>query len=218
MAAEPLLGTVDENGFVWTVPRQIFVKLFVATGDPRSAARDSKLPADDDPEALLEETSVQEAIRTLHAEVLRRVHETEDTIIARYSNIAESSVFDYIDAGSTDANNNIVLANVRPKDWRRMPRHMQQRVKKFKISENQHAINFEIECHDPMKANDALARILGLGGDDGGNNPKDVADAIAAFLSEASQLDDHYIDPDTVAPEGTEPGPGGVAEVGPEGS
>ena len=196
--AKPLLGTVDEAGFIWTVPRQIFVKLYVATGDAKAAARDSKLPEDDDPAALLEIESVQDAITDLHEQVLRRVYETADTVIARYSNVAESNIFDFIETGDPGVNGNIVPGNVKIKDWRKMPRHMQQRVKKFKVTTpagDGASTNFEIELHDSMKANDSLVRILKLDGDDAGDNAKSFAEQIHAFMQEVEQLDDNYDGP-----------------------
>lgn len=192
---QPLLGTVDDNGFVWTVPRQLFVKLYVASGDADAAARDSKLPQDDSAEDLLQEESVQQAIAILHEQVLARVHESADTVTARYSNIAEGNIFDYLDTGNLHAadNANIQPGNVKLKDWRKMDRHMQQRVKKVKFTTNaQGDTNFELELHDPMRANEMLVKLLGLDGDDGDDDAKSFAEQIRAFMTEVEQLDDHY--------------------------
>lgn len=196
---QPLLGTVDGNGFVWTVPRQNFVKLYVATGDAKAAARDAKLPEEDDPKTLLKDPSIVAAIDELHAQVLRRIHESQDTVLSRYSNLAEANIFDYVEAGDLDHDGYVRLGNVKLRDWRKMPRHMQQRVKKFKVHTTGNAAgnttNFEIELHDPMKANDMLAKILGLGGGEDGT-ASDFAEAIHAFLKEANELDEHYEEPD----------------------
>lgn len=197
---QPLLGTVDERGFVWTVPRQQFVKLYVATGDAKASARDAKLPDDDDPEALLEEESMKEAIADLHALVLKRIHESSDTITARYSNVAEGDITDYLYVREAD-NGRIRAGDIQLRDWRLMPKHMRQRIKKLKVTAtagDHPQTNFEIELHDPMKANDMLVRLLGLDKQDGdAMGAKETADAIAAFLAETDQMDAHYIDPDS---------------------
>ena len=190
------LGTVDDNGFVWTQQRQNFVKLYVATGDAKAAARDAKLPKKDDPEELLKHESVIAKIDELHAQVLRRIHETADTVIARYSNWAESNILDYIDLGRPGPDGNVVLGNVMPKDWRTFPRHMQQRIKKFKITRQGDNTNFEVEMHDAVRANDRLAAILKLEGDDATDNPRDFAEAMYEFVKEVATLDEHYDDPD----------------------
>lgn len=196
---QPNLGTVDDNGFVWTVPRTTFVRLYVATGDARTSARDAKLPKDDDPEELLAHESVRAAVQSLHEQVLRRIHETEDTVLSRYSNWAEGNLVDYIDFGDLGPGGRVLMHNVKPRDFRNMPRHMQQRVKKFKITHTaQDNTNFEIELHDPIKANDMLARILGLDKEASAQDPKEVADAIASFLAEIEGIDEHYVDPDSV--------------------
>jgi hypothetical protein len=193
----PLLGTKDADGFVWTVPRQIFVRLYVATGDAKASARDAKLPKEDDPEALLQQDSVKEAVAALHEQVLRRVYETSDTVISRYSNIADSDITDFLAQTNTDPNGNVMPGSVKLKDWRVMPRHMRQRIKKLKFTTNaQGDTNFEIETHDPMKANDMLMRILRLDGDESGDSAKDFAEAIHAFMEEIDTLDEHYDDPD----------------------
>jgi hypothetical protein len=201
------LGTVDENGFIWTVPRQIFVKLYVATGDVLAAARDAKLPKAEDPEELLRHKSVAAAVNALHEQVLRRVHETADTVISRYSNVAEADITDYIRIGTLNADDTVDPGNLTLRDWRTMPRHMRQRIKKIKTSTKQAPndrmhTDFEIELHDPMKANDMLMRILRLDGNDAaGNDPKATAEAIHEFFKELDELDSHYVDPDDVPPE-----------------
>jgi len=191
---QPLLGTVDDNGFVWTVPRQNFVKLYVATGDAKSAARDAKLPDDDKTSELLEHVSVKAAIAELHEQVLRRIHESEDTVLSRYSNIAEGNLLDYIDFGDLDHRGRVVMGNIKPKDIRMMPRHMQQRVKKFKISHTNDNTNFEIELHDPMRANEQLAKLLGLDGTEQGSSA-DFAEQVFSFLQELDGLDENYEEP-----------------------
>lgn len=198
----PELGTVDESGFIWTVPRQTFVKLYVATGDARAAARDSKLPAAEDPEALLENPSVAKAVSDMHEQVLRRVYETEDTVLSRYSNWAEANVVDYLDYGKPDSQGRVMLGSIKPKDFRTLPRHMQQRIKKFEISFNAAGeASFKMELNDPMKANDSLARILGLG-DQATGDSKDFAESVSAWLKEIDTLDSHYVEPDDADPAG----------------
>ena len=200
MPQAPLLGTVDANGFIWTVPRQVFVRLYVATGDVGIAARDSKLPEGDDPEALLEDESIKDAIAQLHGDVLRRIWETTDTVTARYSNIAEGNVMDYMTLGDKDQAGHVRAGNIKLKDMERMPRHMQQRIKKLKVSAVGDNTNFEIELHDPMKANDMLAKLLGLDGDKDPEDAKLTAQQIHDFVNELDRLDDHYDDPDAEAP------------------
>lgn len=198
MAAQ--LGTVDENGFIWTVARTNFVRLYVATGDAAVAARDSKLPKDDDPLALLDHESVKNAVASLHDQVLRRIHETADTVIARYSNVAEGNIVDYLHiTGQPMHNGAIHPGDIELKDWRTMPRHMQQRIKKLKVTSKgtqdgvQH--DFEIELHDSMRANDALVRVLKLDQFDDSLTPDAFVDALKDFAKEMGQLDEHYIEP-----------------------
>ena len=192
---QPLLGTVDDNGFIWTVPRQMFVRLYVATGDAVAAARDAKLPDDENTEELLQHKSVQEAIGHLHEQVLRRIHETEDTIVSRLSNWAESNPADYLDFALLP-DGTINLGQTKLKDLRKMPRHMQQRLKKFKVTRTaQGDTNFEFEMHDAMKANLELARILGVGQEES-EDAKTLAEQLFAWKQEMEQLDDHYDDPD----------------------
>ena len=189
------LGTVDENGFIWTVPRQIFVRLYVATGDPVAAARDSKLPDGDTAEALLQEQSVKEAIEALHAKVLSRVYESDDTVISRLSNWAEVNVDDYLTYGLLP-DGTINMASLKLKNLKAMPRHMQQRLKKIKVTRTaQGDTNFEFEVHDAMKANLELARILGVGSE-GEEDAKSMAEQMWAWRQEMESLDDHYDDPD----------------------
>ena len=198
---QPLLGSVDADGFVWTVPRQMFVRLYVATGDAKTAARDAHLPDDDPPADLLAHDSMKAKIAELHEAVLRRFHETTDTVMSRYSNIAEGNLLDYLALGDKHpVHGRVVPGNVSLKDMETMPRHMQQRLKKFKITTTaQGDTNFEIELHDPMKANDMLTRILGLDGERDPEDAKQTATAIYEFVNELDQLDDNYDNPDPEA-------------------
>lgn len=198
---QPLLGTVDERGFVWTVPRQQFVKFYVATGDAKASGRDAKLPSEDTPEELLQDASIKDAIAELHELVLKRVYESADTITARYSNIAEGDITDYFYVREAFYGSSVRAGDVQLRDWRDMPKHMRQRIKKLKVTgtNDPGQTNFEIELHDPMKANDMLVKLLGLDKTDGsGMDAKSTADAIHAFFTELDQIDDHYIDPDSV--------------------
>lgn len=178
-----LLGVVDENGFVWTRPRQIFVQLYVATdGDTKAAARDARL--EEDPEELLQIESVRTAIEELQQRVFARAFETRDSVISRLANVAEGNIVDYWDVECHPTRPGAIMS-IKPKDIRQMPLHMQKRIKKMSLKYTANGdANWEIEMHDPMMATRELARILGLYHEEGDETPSDFADAIHNLLND----------------------------------
>jgi len=181
----PQLGAVDENGFVWTRPRQIFVSLYVATnGDAKTAARDAKL--EEDPEELLACESVITAIEQMQEQIMMRAFENRDSILARLANWAEANVMDFIDMETVTTSDGPRIVGIKPKDLRALPRHMQQRVKSLKVTYNARGdAQWALEVHDAPKANAELAKLLGIDkADDGDMTAADLAEAIHAMLKE----------------------------------
>lgn len=183
----PQLGAVDENGFVWTRPRQIFVSLYVATnGDAKTAARDAKLT--EDPDDLLACESVINAIEQMQEQIMMRAFENRDSVLARLANWAESNVMDFLDIETVPTSDGPKVIGIKPKDLRVMPRHMQQRVKSLKVTYNARGdAQWALEVHDAPKANAELARLLGIDkADDGDMTAADLAEAIHAMLNDDS--------------------------------
>jgi len=178
-----ILGVVDEEGFVWTRPRQIFVQLYVATdGDAKAAARDARL--EEDPQELLDVPSVQAAIESLYEKVFARHFETRDSVISRLANVAEGNAVDYFDITAHPTRPG-AIQDMRPKDLRKLPIHMQKRVKKISLKYTaQGDQNWELELHDPMTATRELARILGLYNEENTDlDASDFAEAIHELLT-----------------------------------
>lgn len=174
------------DDFQWTRERLTFVQLFVATDDAIAAARDSKIT--DDIEKLLAHPPVIEKIAEYHDAFIRRAWENPETVLGRFSNLADANIFDYFSLPEGQDAGTVNHGKAKLLDLKAMPVFMQQRVKKFKTTTTTNAAgdrtsNFEIEIHDAMAANTHLARLLRVGEEDV-YDAEEVAQQMYEFFQE----------------------------------
>jgi hypothetical protein len=173
--------------------RQIaeFLKDYMTHGEIERAADTANISVSQ-AKGFLRRKAVKERLAAMQSDAERRAFVTEAEIVARWANVADGNVFDYLDLPESSRPGRVDVGNIRLRDVGKMPRHMQQRVKSFKVrrTENAHGItvNFEIDIHDPMTANQKLAEYLGIGSTPS-EDPKTFARSLTDFISEMQEIE-----------------------------
>lgn len=169
-----------------------FLSAYVQHGEIERAAAEAEISVDT-ARGYLRRKAVRDHLERMTSEEERRAFCTETSVIARLANWADGNLMDYLilkeNPTTPDA---VALASVKVRDMSKMPRHLQQRVKKFTVKETNNAqgltVNFDLELHDAAKANEALAKILGIDGSDAPEDAAAFARTLHAFLREADDL------------------------------
>lgn len=172
------LETVDDPGFRWTAKSRRFVRLLARLGNAGEAAIRAGYSKNFKPSVLTNRPTVRAALAYEIRQLADAELESAESIITRASRWANINPGDYF-----------------VDDWQlKAPEELSEDqakcIKKVKRTVNQHGVNIEVEFHDAMRANEQLARILGLlGPETDSQAPDETARAIKRYLSLIDEAD-----------------------------
>lgn len=174
--------------FYWTSKRRRFVNAFVThEGDLEAAAREAgfRVGADGTSEHVESLLTLPPIIRAIQAAA--RMHlqvsgETEFTILQRLVNIAQGNIYDYFDP------------HFQLKPPEELSDLQKLRVKRLSIKQTRYGQEELIELHDPLTANDRLAKYLGLDLDKEALTPEEFASRVLA--AQAAMRDANALEKD----------------------
>lgn len=176
------VADVKDDSFYWTAKRKRLVLAFVANeGDTAKAAKEAGYVDEKHVETLLQHPAMVEAIREEAGVYLDVAGENEFTILQRLVNIARGNIYDYFDPNSPGT------PSLRPFD--ELTPAQKLRVKRLQIKPTKFGTEEVIELHDPVAANDKLAKYLGLDKDGDQLAPEEFAARVMAAMEAMKQAD-----------------------------
>lgn len=170
--------TADDPGFRWTAKSRRFVRLLARLGNAGEAAQRAGYSKNFKPSVLTNRPTVRAALAYEIRQLADAELESAESIITRASRWANVDPREFFGEDWV------------PKDPTELTAEQAKCIKKVKRTVNQHGTNYEIEFHDAMRANEQLARILGLLGPEGDSQaPDETARAIKRYLAMIDEAD-----------------------------
>lgn len=154
-----LSETSNGKTFRWTIRRRRFCHALVRNGgNLAKASEEAGYASENEGSRLLRFAQVRKYIEIDMRNHLASESVTEESVIARWANWASLDIAEYFEKDTRKGRR----YQVRVKEPWKISERARQRIKKFTVKELEGGQELTFEFHDPMKANEKLAILLGL--------------------------------------------------------